>query len=410
MKSFKRAAFAGALLCSSWPDLATAEELQLTLDAAIEIARVRAPDVVSARGRIDEARGRLAGASVLLRQNTNLDLAAGRRYAYDGSETAEADILLTQVFETGGQRGARIAGAQASIAGSEAAHDDVTRRLVHAVAVTFTRVLHADERLRIARNTETLAVEVVRITERRFAAGDIPKLELNIAQAALSRSRADVNAADASRDAIVGELRLLLGLDAETSVDARGDLAARPHYDVAALLQSAVDRPETRLLAAENDEARADLELGEATRWPDVGVSAHYQRHERADLMLGGLSFTLPFFDNGQGRRAEASARARRLTFELDANRRRIAVEVQTAFDVYRRRIDALVELEQNALPLLDSNEALAKRSYESGQLGLADFFVVRRELLGTRIDYLDRLLEAAVARIDLQSRSGLLR
>ena len=41
----------------------------MTLQGALELARRRAPGIVAERLRVDEARGRLVGASVLLREN-----------------------------------------------------------------------------------------------------------------------------------------------------------------------------------------------------------------------------------------------------------------------------------------------------------------------------------------------------
>ena len=145
-------------------------------------------------------------------------------------------------------------------------------------------------------------------------------------------------------------------------------------------------------------------------RWPNLGLGVRYEREEGADVGLGTLTLTLPVFEHGQGLRAEATARARRLRLELEADRRVVSVEVRTAFDVYGRRVDAALELERNAVPLLDENEALARRSYETGALGLAELLLVRREGLDTRKEYLERLLEAAIAGVELEASAGVLR
>jgi hypothetical protein len=66
--------------------------------------------------------------------------------------------------------------------------------------------------------------------------------------------------------------------------------------------------------------------------------------------------------------------------------------------------------LETGAIPGLDENETLTARSFEVGQLGLPELLLIRRELLETRLQYLDALLEAALARIDLEASAALLR
>ena len=99
---------------------------------------------------------------------------------------------------------------------------------------------------------------------------------------------------------------------------------------------------------------------------------------------------------------AAAAARAR-----VGAARR--GVELETALAVHDQRLAAVEELEANALPLLDENESLARRSYEAGEMGLGELLLVRRETLALRRDHLDRLREAAVAAVAVQASAGVL-
>jgi outer membrane protein TolC len=64
---------------------------------------------------------------------------------------------------------------------------------------------------------------------------------------------------------------------------------------------------------------------------------------------------------------------------------------------------------EQDALPNAIESEQLAQRSFEEGQISLTDLIVVRRELTDTRLEYLDRLLEAAQTAIDRDAAAGVL-
>ena len=109
----------------------------------------------------------------------------------------------------------------------------------------------------------------------------------------------------------------------------------------------------------------------------------------------------------GCGRRPRPASVSAQLA--LEADRRTVGVEVQTAFTVYQRREDAVTELERNALPGLDDNEALARRSYEAGHLSLAELLLIRREILETKSEHLSRLLEAAVAGVEFEASAGVL-
>jgi outer membrane protein TolC len=72
--------------------------------------------------------------------------------------------------------------------------------------------------------------------------------------------------------------------------------------------------------------------------------------------------------------------------------------------------VAAVRALEADAIPGLDENEQLTTRSFEVGQIGLPDLLLIRRETFDTRFQYLDALLEAALARIDLDASAGILR
>jgi cobalt-zinc-cadmium efflux system outer membrane protein len=401
------AALCGALFMIAAPSPAAATDA-LTLERALALARERGPRLLSAAARIEEATGRLAGASVLLRENPVVEGGAGRRFS-DQGDTLAASAGLRQSFELAGQRGARIAGAEAGIERASAARDDSLRRLLRAVAHSFYRGLHAAEMLGVAARSEAIAAEVAHIAERRYRAEDVPILDLNVSRAALARALAEREAAEAQRAASLGELRILLGLDASQPLELAGDLRDRRTLDPAGLLARADARADLRALEARLAEAEADLRLARAQAWPDLGLAARYERDERDDVVVGEASFALPVFDRAQGARAEAGARARRLRLELESARRAAAVEVETALRVHERRVKAAEALEASALPLLDENESLAQRSYQAGEMPLAELLLVRRETLDTRREHLERQLEAAEAAVDALASAGAL-
>jgi outer membrane protein, heavy metal efflux system len=391
-----------------WSPLGLAQEQILTLDQALALARSRAPAILSARARIDEARGRLTGASTLLRDNPVVESAAGPRFS-DRRNLVDADFGVRQVFELGGRRGARIAGAEAGVSEASAGSDDATRRLLRDVSRAFLVALHAGEGLRLAADSEGIATEILRTAERRFQSGEVLVLDVNAARVAVARARSELRAAEAGQEAALGALRILLGMRPADRMNVRGELGDRHRFDLRELVARAPDRADLRALQAGIDEAEAEYRLGMGRAWPDLGVGVRYERDGGDDVVLGGVSLTLPVFDRGQGQQAEASARARRLRLELETGRQVVSVEVQTAFDVYQRRIEAVTELERDALPFLDENESLSRRSYESGQIGLVELLLLRREILEVRVLHLDRQLEAALSGVELEASAGVL-
>jgi len=405
--TLRRCAAVSVFVCLVQPR-AAAQPLELTLEDALGRARAQAPAVLLARARIEEARGRLEGARIRFRDNPTIDLAAGPRWTDVGTLT-DLDVGVGQVFETGGQRDARIAGAESAIAQETAAAEDARRVALRTVALAHVRALYAHERIELLRGVETVAAEVFNIADRRYGAGDIAILDVNIARAALARARAARLAAESEATIAAGELQRLVGLPPTTTVVAAGSLRLGRRPDLTALLAAVANRADLRALDAAIHEAEADIRLGRATAKPDLGVGARFKREEGHRAVIGELTITLPTFNDGQELRATGTARASRLRLELEVTRSAIEAEVRSQYAAFTTREAALDALEREAIPGVDENEALARRSFEVGQISLPELLLIRREIVDTRLDYLDRLLGVAEAAIEQDAAAGVL-
>src|SRR4029077_2399495 len=134
------------------------------------------------------------------------------------------DIGFSQMFEAGGQRPARMGGAEAGVARETATADEAKRVALRAVALAHIRTLYAQERIELLRGAETIGADVLSVAERRNAPGDIAILDVNIAKIALARARAARLAAEGERAMFAGELQRLLGISSPNSVVATGSL------------------------------------------------------------------------------------------------------------------------------------------------------------------------------------------
>jgi cobalt-zinc-cadmium efflux system outer membrane protein len=381
-------------------------QVPLTLAEALARARERAPQIVSARLAIEESRARLTGADHL-QSNPEFDVGVGNRQG-TGTRSTDIDIGIGQSFEPGSRRASRRDMAAAGIEQSTANVDEVTRAILLDSATLFLRGLHLSERVRLLDRSLELANNILQIADRRFQAGDVAVLDVNIARSAAARIRAERQGMVAERAIVIGELRELLQLEDE--IELLGDLPALTQVDRATITDAASRRPELRALEAAIREAEAEQQFGRSFTRADYGFAARYQREEGDNIILGGLTLSLPMFSKGQEPIAAGLARASRLRAELSAVRIRIGIEVQAALHAYDSRAEAVRILERDALPGLDESVTLATRSFEVGQIGLAELLLIRREIIDTRTQYVDALLEAALARIELDARAGVLR
>jgi cobalt-zinc-cadmium efflux system outer membrane protein len=391
---------AGLALLTALPALA---QQPLTLEDALERARQSAPGVIAARMRIAEARGRVLGASLRFSSNPTVEVEAGRRSG--DVSTTDYGLEVAQDFDLPRRRRARVDAAHAGVTQEEQRAREAEREALRAVATTFLRAVEARERAEAAGSGKHLAEEALRIAERRYSAGDVAQLDVNLARTAVARADAEMRIANATLAGQVTQLQVLLGLEQPVTLSgslrdsltlAANDLAAR-----------AGDRPDVRLLDAEIAEAEADQRLARTLRWPDFGLRASYSKEEGDRVILGGVGFTLPLFQRGQEAAAIANARLARLRVERDALTRTIEAEVRGAAATHDALRAAASEYERTVLPLVDENEKLALESYEVGQIGLGDLLLVRREALEARRAFIDQLIETRLAEVELRARAG---
>ncbi|WP_342378821.1 TolC family protein [Myxococcus stipitatus] len=390
-----------------WPRASTALPSELSFQDALTLARARAPALLEAEGLVAEAQGPVAGTSPLLRENPTLSAEVGPRKLDAGKRGTQFSIGLSQPFELGGKQGARRESARAGLARQSAEKSDTERRVLGEVGAAFLRALHARELSRLMHETEEAAKHLAESTKKRLDAGDVPVVDANVTRVALARTHAEVAVAEGEEHISLSELRVLLGLPLDEPLTVRGSLRELASLPVPA--PSSHERADIVALESGLAQAEAELRLGRSQRWPDVSVGVRYESEVDESAVLGTLSVPLPVFSRGQEDTVTQDARVRRLRTALEDARRARDVQVEAARIRDAKRQQSLEVLERDALPLLDENEALARKSYEAGEMDLAELLLVRRETLETRIALLDSHLQAALARVRLAVETGVL-
>ncbi len=377
----------------------------MTLPDALALARERGASIALARGRIEEARARRIQAGRRFQENPVLEVNGGPRFAEDDS--LDFETAVSQGLYSGRRRAARVAGAQAALERAEADLAEARRLLLRNVRETFVRALAERDRIALLARSRQAAEELLAATERRYEAGEATALELNRARTVAAGARAGQSAAEGN--AAMAELRALLGLTPAETVEIRGSLAPLPPLDLEVFLARLDQRPDLRALAAELREAEAEVLLGEALARPEWGVRGGVAREEDAEIVTAGFVVSLPMHNRGQEALAVGQARVAALRQALDAVRAAADAEVRGKHEVLTRQLAAARELERTALPALEDNESLALKSFEAGEIDLGDLLLIRREILETRLTYLDRLLDASLTRFELEAAAGAL-
>lgn len=377
----------------------------LTLTRVIELATANAPEVRLSNTRIAEGEAKLAGAQVRTLENPKFDLAAGPRNGTDSSVDIEAGFEIP--FELGNRRSKRVAVAQAGIKREKYATGDVRRQSVAAAVGAYYRVLQVEERLRFARDRKSMAEEFLSIAKERLLVGDVAKFEVNLAQTEVARAESEVSAVQGRIALAKTTLAKTLGLSSGANLQITGDLKDRSLFDAIRSAQTVRERDDLLAARAEVEASRAAISLAEAERLPDLAFRVSYKREGSDNIALGGITVSLPFLNPRPGPIQEARVQNQRAQIAAEVRQAAISAEIEGARNTYDAAVEAVHRIEADGLILQQENESLAGESYRAGKINLSTLLQVRRDALETRREYLERLLEAADAGVELASANG---
>ena len=376
----------------------------LDAERVVAVARVRGPMVRRAESRALEARGRLAGARALGQSNPSIEGVANQDERFERRTQWE----LTVPVGLGVAWAARTGVAREELERERQLVADARRGAVGAALAAYYRVLHAARAVELAEQRQSLAAELHRTASERHRAGSIPRIEVLLAESEDIRARSARLAEERNQARERIALAEALALPSGEGLTVVGDLADR------SLLSRAIADPASPqradVLAAEREVRAAGAAKNLArTDWlPGLAFRLNYGHESGEPLVQPGLAVTVPLFQHGQESRAVASARHARAVEELERTRNAAAAEVEGLTRAYVAATAAADGLATHAVPLVDESEAMLRESYRSGKIDLPALLVVRRDLLQTRRDHLDRLLDAALAGIDLAVARGL--
>ena len=379
-----------------------------SLGAVLARAREGAPAVLLARARAEEARGRLSGASARFQEGPEVSATVGPRW-YTDDTSVEYSAGVSRFLETGGQRAARMAAAQAAVEAADADAARVLRDTLREAAALFLVGVSTLDRIDVLTKAQSTAAEVEHAASRRFALGDVAVLDVNVARATRARAAADLSVARAEHARLMGDLAALLnwpGLET-LAVDRRAP--ALRDIDESTLAASLTTRPDLAALTALERSAEAERRLAVGSGRPDVGLSLEINREDGAPALIGGLVLRLPSVQRQRGDVQAAAARVTQARLQRNSAYAAAGMTLAAAVRAYRQQREALAVLETDALAAADENERLARRSYEAGQISLADWLLYRRELLDTQLQHLDVRLACARALVEIDAMRGVL-
>lgn len=379
----------------------------LSVDEAAQRTLRENPSLRAARWRIEEARGRIVQSGRLA--NPELDLSYSRKR---GTGEYAAGIGLLQRFPVTARLSLERAVAQAELAAAEAEVADGARRLALEARSAAIKVLAIQELRALREQQLQNSRELSDQMQRRLKVGEASTIEtlqtdLETRQLYSASGRLEFEAA-----ALLGELRILLGLARNAPIVIKGTLNGS---GTNLRLGDERRRADLRASAAKLDSATQTSSLARAERWEDFSLSIGLERGreeapfglERETTATIKLGIPLPIWNQGQGKILSADAALRRSRLELSALEARVPNEVGTAQQEEAAALLLIATFEQELLPMARRIEEALRNALGSGQTSLIEVLRARGKRFELEALRLDAQRDRQLARARLLAATG---
>ena len=254
------------------------------------------------------------------------------------------------------------------------------------------------------RSEEQVRADQVHILEQIFAAGEIPRVDLDLARIELSKVDVALRAAEGQTAESKATLAAALGIPMAALQDAQFvwpdmDTPSAPESLVPAEIQrdAVLNRMDVRRSLAQYAAAEADLQLEIAKQYPDINIGPGYTYEERNSFFTVGVSSAIPLFNRNQGPIAEAEARREEAAAAFLQTQAQVVAKSERALAVYTAALRELAET-QSLYQLQEIQLQTIQQSIRAGadnRLGLDGAQIQLSVLARTRLDALGRAQRA---------------
>jgi cobalt-zinc-cadmium efflux system outer membrane protein len=376
----------------------------LTLAAAIRTALESNPALSAARREIEATEGARIQAGVFPNPTLNAQIEDPRR-----RDTRTSTVLLSQPFELGGKRGARIDAAERATDVARVQLEARTVELRANVTAAFFAALIAQERVQLAQRSLELAGRGSLAASNRVRAGKVSPVEETKAKVAEAGVRLELVQAQGELRTGLQQLQALIARPLLMQALEGNTIAMPPTVLAEAMEARIVGAPSMRQARLEIRRFAALADLERAKRLPDITLTAGGMRDEQLgrNQAVIGVSIPLPIFDTNRGNIVEALRRQDKAEDDALSLELRLRADAAGARQRHETALAEVDVLQKEILPGAQTAFDAATTGFEFGKFAYLDVLDAQRTLLLARSQYLRALAEVHRASTDLDRLLG---
>lgn len=382
-----------------------ADDQRKSLRDAVEQAWSRHPQAAAIVAREAEARARAEVAAGITPGPASMSLSSLNDRLNRNHGKQEWEVELAAPLWLPGQKAAREAEAESAVGEVAARRASLRLQIAGEVREAWWAVAGARNARDLAGRRSATARALEADVVRRFKAGDLARVDANLAQNERLAAETELLEAEAALRQVEQSYRGLTGNAAPAALPAENAIALRERKE---------DHPQLMALAAAAQLAHARLKVAEETRRdaPELALRVVRERGEFGEPYANtvGVKLTIPFFSGARVRQESAAARAEasqaeaelalaRQKIELDAERTRLD------FDIAQRQLG----MAEERRALTADNLRLAEKSFSLGESDLTALLRARSNAFEAEAFFSRQQLARAAAQSRLKQALGVL-
>jgi cobalt-zinc-cadmium efflux system outer membrane protein len=362
------------------------------------------PTLLAGRIGIDESRAQEITA--YLRPNPTFTASVDQLHPWKSSQ-AWVDTLpivsLSYLFERRHKRQLRLESAQKGTAIAISQLADEQRDLLFTLRSAFVQVLQQKAILDLAKENLSYYDRVLHVSNDRFKAGDIARIDLDRLQLQRVTFESDVQTAEVSLR--TAKIQLLMLLNDRTPVE-QFDVAGPFDFSeqispLGEFRKIALEtRPDLRAAVQSIDQAKTNHRLAEANASTDPTIGVDFGLNPSFEQVPGlitwnraymGLSVSIPLriFDRNQGERLRTQLDIARNERVRDAAEALIYSDVDSAYATLKSTLVLLQPYKAKYLQQAVTVRDIVTFSYQRGGTSLLDFLQAQNDYRNVQRSYL---------------------
>jgi cobalt-zinc-cadmium efflux system outer membrane protein len=379
----------------------------LRLDEAVRVALERRPELKAAEARISAAQGLKNQAGLFPNPRLIFQVENLRGSNFDYANDADSFAYFSQVIETSGRRGNRIAVGEANVGRTRLEEEQLRREIGFRVREAYWLALGVQFARDLYEQNDRYFKQVVEYHEARLKEGKIAEVDVLRVRLQAEQIRAALESATLDVD----KAQLLLAREMGTVT--AGPWQLTEHFDQLEEPRTTKDPlpstpVESRLAAQDLAAARANLGLERAAGRPDLDALFGYKRTAGLNTAIAGLQLNLPLFDRNQGARAAAQAETLAAQRTLEATNIRLDSEAVLARKEYEARLrqarDIFAPLHQQA----DQISEISRSAFREEGLDLLRLLDAEHFRIDAQLAWLRALTDYHKSVVNLERAEGI--